>query len=159
MARRLIEAGVRFVEVTAPVNWDHHRLLKSQLTSACEITDGPIASLLTDLKTRGLLKDTLVIWAGEFGRTPFVQSFDGRDHNNQGYTIWMAGGGVKGGMTYGETDEFGQKAVIDRVHIHDWHATILHLLGIDHTKLTHNYAGRNFRLTNVSGEVVHKIIA
>ena len=88
-----------------------------------------------------------------------MQSFDGRDHNNQGYTIWMAGGGVKGGMTYGETDEFGQKAVIDRVHIHDWHATILHLLGLDHTKLTHNYAGRDFRLTDVSGEVVHEIVA
>tara|TARA_R110002049_G_scaffold72490_6_gene187448 strand:- start:157621 stop:159090 length:1470 start_codon:yes stop_codon:yes gene_type:complete len=159
MARRLIEAGVRFVEVTAPANWDHHRLLKTQLTSACETTDQPTAALLQDLKSRGLLQDTLVIWAGEFGRTPFVQSFDGRDHNNQGYTIWMAGGGVKGGITYGETDEFGEKAVVDRVHIHDWHATILHLLGFDHTKLTYNYAGRDFRLTDVHGEVVYGIIA
>ena len=159
MARRLIEAGVRFVEVTAPVNWDHHRLLKTQLTAACEMTDGPVAALLGDLKSRGLLEDTLVVWAGEFGRTPFVQSLDGRDHNNQGYTIWMAGGGVKGGMTHGETDEFGAKAVIDRVHIHDWHATILHLLGFDHTKLTFSYAGRDFRLTDVAGNVVHNIIA
>ena len=159
MARRLIEAGVRFVEVTAPVNWDHHRLLKSQLLSACQITDQPIAALLTDLKSRGLLEDTLVIWAGEFGRTPVAQSFDGRDHNNQGYSIWMAGGGVKGGLAYGETDEIGAKSVVDRVHIHDWHATILHLLGLDHTQLTYNHAGRDFRLTDVAGEVVGDIIA
>ena len=159
MARRLVEAGVRFVEVTAPVNWDHHRLLKSQLKDACASTDGPIAALLDDLKARDLLEETLVIWAGEFGRTPFVQSFDGRDHNNLGYTLWMTGGGIKPGTSYGETDEFGQKAVVDRVHIHDWHATILHLLGFDHTKLTYNYAGRDFRLTDVSGEVVKQIIA
>ena len=159
MARRLIEAGVRFVEVTAPVNWDHHRLLKQRLGEACETTDRPIATLLDDLKSRGLLKETLVIWAGEFGRTPFVQSLDGRDHNNLGYTIWMAGGGLKGGYAHGSTDEFGHKAVVDRVHIHDWHATILHLLGFDHTRLTYNYAGRDFRLTDVSGDVVNEIIA
>ena len=106
-----------------------------------------------------MLKDTLVVWAGEFGRTPYAQGADGRDHNNKGYSIWMAGGGVKGGMNYGETDEFGSKAVIDPVHIHDWHATMLHLLGMDHKRLTYNYAGRDFRLTNVHGEVAKGIIS
>ena len=158
LARRLAESGVRFIEITAPVSWDHHFMLRNNLTKACNETDQPIAALLTDLKLRGMLKDTLVVWAGEFGRTPYAQGADGRDHNNKGYSIWMAGGGVKGGMNYGETDEFGQKAVIDPVHIHDWHATMLHLLGMDHKRLTYNYAGRDFRLTNVHGEVVKGIV-
>ena len=159
LARRLIEAGVRFVEITSPVGWDHHFLLKDELGKSAAATDQPIAGLLTDLKQRGMLEDTLVIWAGEFGRTPYGQSGHGRDHNNKGYTIWMAGGGVKGGLSYGATDEFGYQAVDKPVHIHDWHATILHLLGLDHERLTFNYAGRDFRLTDVHGNVVHPIIA
>ncbi|NOY00562.1 MAG: DUF1501 domain-containing protein, partial [Verrucomicrobia bacterium] len=157
LARRLAESGVRFIEITAPVNWDHHFMLRDNLSKACAATDQAIGGLLEDL-LRGMLKDTLVVWAGEFGRTPYAQGVDGRDHNNKGYSIWMAGGGVKAGMTYGETDEFGHKAVIDPVHIHDWHATILHLLGMDHRRLTFNYAGRDFRLTNVEGEVVKGIV-
>lgn len=159
LARRMAEAGVRFIEIASPGNWDHHNRLREQLATACSATDQPIAALLTDLKTRGLLKDTLVVWAGEFGRTPYAQSGDGRDHNHKGYSIWMAGGGVKGGLTYGATDQTGHKAVHNPMHIHDWHATILHLLGIDHTKLTFNYGGRNFRLTNVGGEVAKGILA
>src|SRR4051794_16251431 len=159
MARRLSEAGVRFIEITAPVGWDHHFLLRDALPKSCAATDQPIAALLTDLKQRGLLQDTLVIWAGEFGRTPYAQSGDGRDHNNKGYTTWMAGGGVKGGLAHGATDEFGYEAVEKPVHVHDWHATILHLLGLDHTHLTFNYGGRDFRLTNVYGEVVKDILA
>ncbi len=157
LARRLAEAGVRFIEITSSVHWDHHNLLKDSLAKSCAATDQPIAALLTDLKQRDLLKDTLVIWAGEFGRTPYNQGFDGRDHNHKGYSIWMAGGGVRGGLAYGATDDIGYKAVEKPVHIHDWHATILHALGLDHTKLTFNYGGRNFRLTNVSGNVVKDI--
>jgi hypothetical protein len=159
LARRLVEAGVRFVEIASPGHWDHHNRLREQLATSCAATDKPIAALLTDLKGRGLLKDTLVVWAGEFGRTPYAQSGDGRDHNHKGYSIWMAGGGVKGGLTYGATDDLGYKAVHDVMHIHDWHATILHLLGLDHTKLTYTHGGRPFRLTNVSGEVAHGILA
>ena len=159
MARRLIEAGVRFVELTAPTSWDHHFLLQDQLAKSCAIADQPVAGLLVDLKQRGLLDDTLVIWAGEFGRTPYGQSGSGRDHNNKGYSIWMAGGGVKGGVAYGSTDEIGYQAVENPVHIHDWHATILHLLGLDHERLTFNYGGRNFRLTDVHGRVVDGILA
>jgi len=159
LARRLAEAGVRFIEITAPVNWDHHYLLRDNLAKSCAATDGPIAGLLSDLKQRDMLKDTLIIWAGEFGRTPYAQGFDGRDHNNKGYSVWMAGGGAKGGMAYGATDEIGHKAVENPVHIHDWHATILHLLGLDHKRLTYNYAGRDFRLTNVYGDVVKDIVA
>ncbi|MCP5556834.1 MAG: DUF1501 domain-containing protein [Verrucomicrobiaceae bacterium] len=158
LARRLAEAGVRFIEIASPVHWDHHNRLKELLATNCTATDRPIAALLTDLKSRGLLRDTLVVWAGEFGRTPYAQSVDGRDHNHRGYSIWMAGGGVRGGLTYGATDEVGHKAVLDPMHIHDWHATILHLLGLDHKKLTFNYGGRNFRLTNVEGEVAQKIL-
>jgi len=159
LARRMAEAGVRFIEIASPVQWDHHNRLREQLATCCAATDQPIAALLTDLKARGLLKDTLVVWAGEFGRTPYAQSGDGRDHNHKGYSIWMAGGGVKGGLTYGATDEVGHKAVLDPMHIHDWHATILHLLGLDHTRLTFNHGGRNFRLTNVSGAVAKGILA
>lgn len=159
MARRLAEAGVRFIEITAPVGWDHHFILKEELTKSCAATDRPIAALLADLKQRGLLDDTLVIWAGEFGRTPYAQSGNGRDHNNKGYTTWMAGGGVRRGMTYGATDEFGYEAVENPMHIHDWHATILHLLGLDHERLTFRYGGRDFRLTDVYGNVATEILA
>ena len=159
MARRLIEAGVRFVELTAPTSWDHHFLLQDRLPESCEVVDQPVAGLLADLKRRGLLDDTLVIWAGEFGRTPYGQSGSGRDHNNKGYSIWMAGGGVKAGLAYGSTDEIGHQAVENPVHIHDWHATILHLLGLDHERLTFNYGGRDFRLTDVHGRVVDGILA
>ena len=159
LARRMAEAGVRFIELTAPKNWDHHFMLETALPEACLATDQPIAALLADLKARDMLKDTLVVWAGEFGRTPYAQSGTGRDHNNKGYTIWMAGGGVQGGLAHGATDELGYAAVEHPVHIHDWHATILHLLGLDHTKLTFNYAGREFRLTDVYGNVVKDVLA
>lgn len=159
LARRMAEAGVRFIELTAPKGWDHHFRLKTALPESCLATDQPVAALLGDLKDRGMLKDTLVIWAGEFGRTPYAQSGTGRDHNNKGYTIWMAGGGVKPGTAYGATDELGYAAVENPVHIHDWHASILHLLGLDHKKLTFNYAGRDFRLTDVYGSVVKDIVA
>ena len=158
LARRFAEAGVRFIEVTHG-NWDQHRNLETALENNCTQTDKPIAGLLADLKQRDLLKDTLVIWAGEFGRTPHAQNGDGRDHNNNGYSLWMAGGGIKGGMNYGMTDEYGYEAVHDKVHIHDWHATILHQLGLDHERLTYNYAGRDFRLTDVHGNVLKDIIA
>jgi hypothetical protein len=157
MARRFVEAGVRFVEVTHG-NWDHHFRLRNDLPERCNEVDKPIAGLLTDLAQRGLLKDTLVIWGGEFGRTPDAPNGDGRDHNHKGYTTWMAGGGVKGGISYGATDEHGATAVENKCHIHDWHATILHLLGLDHTRLTYRYAGRDFRLTDVYGDVVQEII-
>ncbi len=160
LARRLAEAGVRFIEITAPVGWDHHFLLKDELAKSCAATDQPIAALLTDLKQRGLLKDTLVIWAGEFGRTPYAQSGHGRDHNNKGYTH-LDGRRRRQGRAwrYGATDEFGYQAVEKPVHIHDWHATILHLLGLDHKRLTFNYGGRDFRLTDVYGKVVTDIVA
>lgn len=159
LARRMAEAGVRFIEITAPVGWDHHFNLKDELAKSCAATDQPLAALLSDLKQRGMLEETLVVWAGEFGRTPYVQSGTGRDHNNKGFTIWMAGGGVRSGMSYGTTDEFGYEAVEKPVHIHDFHATLLHLLGVDHTRLTFNYAGRDFRLTDVYGNVVTEIVA
>jgi hypothetical protein len=158
MARRFIESGVRFVEVTHG-NWDQHQRLTTQLPENCKQIDKPIAGLLADLKARGLLKDTLVVWGGEFGRTPDAQNGDGRDHNHKGYTTWMAGGGVRGGLSYGATDEHGHQAVEDKCHIHDWHATILHLLGLNHERLTFRYAGRNFRLTDVYGNVIDKILA
>ena len=158
MARRFIEAGVRFVEVGSG-NWDHHFNLSSALARNCSSVDKPIAGLLTDLKQRGLLKDTLVIWGGEFGRTPYAQGGDGRDHNNKGFTLWMAGGGTKGGTSYGATDDHGAEAVQEKVSIHDLHATILHQLGLDHEKLTFRYAGRDFRLTDVKGEVVKGVLA
>jgi hypothetical protein len=156
-ARRLVESGVRFVELTHG-NWDHHRNIEDDLPARCQEVDRPIAGLLTDLKQRGLLQDTLVVWAGEFGRTPHSQG-SGRDHNNKGYTTWMAGGGVKGGFSYGATDDHGYEAVENKMHIHDWHATILHLLGLDHEKLTYRYAGRDFRLTDISGTVATEIVS
>jgi hypothetical protein len=158
MARRLVEAGVRFVQVTHG-NWDHHFNLGTALESTARQVDRPIAGLLADLAARGLLDETLVIWGGEFGRTPHSQGADGRDHNNKGFTLWMAGGGVKGGMAYGATDDYGYEAVEKRMHIHDWHATLLHLLGLDHERLTYPYAGRDFRLTDVHGTVAREILA
>ncbi len=158
MARRFAEAGVRFIELTHE-GWDQHNGLQAKLTSNCQATDGPIAALISDLKQRDMLKDTLIIWSGEFGRTPAVRRDDGRDHNATGFTVWMCGGGVKGGMRYGATDEFGIAAVEDKMHVHDLHATTLHLLGLDHTKLTYRYAGRDFRLTDVYGRVAKEIIA
>ncbi len=158
LARRLAEAGVRFIELNSG-NWDQHRTLKTSLERNCRATDQPIAALLADLEKRDMLKDTLLMWGGEFGRTPHAQNGDGRDHNNRGYTMWMAGGGVKGGMAHGKTDEYGYAAVDGQMHIHDWHATVLHLLGLDHKKLTFNYSGRDFRLTDVHGNVAKEILA
>jgi hypothetical protein len=157
MARKLVEAGVRFIEITHG-NWDQHFNLKATLERNTQAIDKPIAGLLVDLKARGLLKDTLVIWGGEFGRTPHSQGDDGRDHNNKGFTMWMAGGGVKGGMNYGQTDDYGYEAIENKMHIHDWHATVLDLLGLDHEKLTYRYAGRDFRLTDVYGTVAKEIM-
>ncbi len=159
LARRFAESGVRFIELSHSPGWDTHGDLKAKLTENCGATDKPIAGLLKDLKQRDMLKDTLVIWAGEFGRTPHGQGGDGRDHNAKGYTTWMAGGGVKGGFSYGSTDDHGYEAVEDKMHIHDWHATILHLLGLDHERLTYRYAGRDFRLTDVYGHVAKEILA
>ncbi|HWB14270.1 MAG TPA: DUF1501 domain-containing protein [Pirellulales bacterium] len=159
MARRFAERGVRYVQVTHSYKWDQHGELKSgHARNALEV-DLPIAGLIRDLKQRGLLEDTLVLWGGEFGRTPTAQGSDGRDHNPQGFTMWLAGGGVKAGFRYGATDDYGYYSVVDKVHFHDLHATILHLLGLDHTRLTYRHAGRDFRLTDVSGRVVEEIIA
>jgi hypothetical protein len=161
LARRFLEEGVRFVQVThsdSEVQWDQHSDLYLGHTKNAAEVDRPIAGLLTDLEQRGLLKDTLVLWGGEFGRTPTSQG-NGRDHNPHGFTMWMAGGGVKGGFAYGATDEYGYYAVEDKMHIHDLHATILHLLGLDHERLTYRYAGRDFRLTDVAGQVATKILA
>ncbi len=164
MARRFCERGVRFVQVShsdSKVQWDQHGNLRKGHTEKASEVDKPIAGLLYDLKARGLLDDTLVVWSGEFGRTPTVQGagMDGRDHNPWGFTMWLAGGGVKGGYSYGATDQYGFYAEQDKMHIHDFHATLLHLLGMDHEKLTYPHAGRDFRLTDVSGYVVKDILA
>ncbi|MBI1311712.1 DUF1501 domain-containing protein [bacterium] len=163
LGRRLSEAGVRFVQINysdngATPRWDQHSNLKQHETHALA-TDQPVAALLSDLKERGLLEDTIVWWGGEFGRTPFAQGKDGRDHNPNGFSIWLAGGGFKSGTAYGETDEFGYFAVQNKIHMHDLHATLLHALGIDHERLTYRYAGRDFRLTDVHGRVVHDLFA
>ena len=158
MARRFAEAGVRFIEVTHP-GWDQHRDLREKMTQNCGDTDKAIAGLIADLKRRGLFDDTLIVWGGEFGRTPTSQGTDGRNHNNRGYSMWLAGGGVKGGVTWGHTDDIGGEAVEGKVHTHDLHATILALMGLDHERLTYRYAGRDFRLTDVYGNVVKQIIA
>ena len=159
MARRFAERGVRFVQVSHSYKWDQHGNLRADHGRNALEVDKPIAGLLQDLKARGLLEDTLVLWGGEFGRTPTAQGDDGRDHHPHGFTMWLAGGGVRGGMKYGATDEYGFYAVENKVHFHDLHATILHLLGLDHTRLTYRYAGRDFRLTDVHGEVVTGIMA
>ena len=163
IARRLVERGARFVELTCPSTgndrWDQHSNLKVGHENNCQAVDQPIGALLHDLQTRGLLDSTLVIWAGEFGRTPFAQGGDGRDHNPFGFSIWLAGGGVKGGVAYGETDEWGYKTVKGKVEIHDLHATMLHLLGVDHKRLTFRFGGRDMRLTDVHGEVVREVLA
>jgi hypothetical protein len=159
LARRLAEADVRFIQCTHSYKWDQHSdLFEKHNENAAEV-DKPIAGLLKDLKARGMLKDTLVVWSGEFGRTPISESGNGRDHNPYGYTVWMAGGGVKPGFAYGATDEFGYHAAEDRMHLHDLHATILALCGLDHLKLTYRYSGRDFRLTDTAGMVHNKIFA
>jgi hypothetical protein len=152
LARRLAEKGVRFIEVSHG-GWDTHRNLREELGKQCSEIDQPIAALLADLKQRGMLDDTLVLWGGEFGRTPYAQNGDGRDHNAKGFTMWMAGGGVQGGLSHGATNDVGDTAVDGVMDIHDWHATVLHLTGLDHERLTYRHAGRDFRLTDVKGKV------
>lgn len=160
MARRLVERGVRFVQIYYGNGqpWDTHRNHNQSTRDLCKDIDQPTAALLEDLARRGMLDDTLVIWCGEFGRTSTSEGGDGRDHNHLGFTGWLAGGGVRGGMAYGATDDFGFRAVQDKVHVHDLHATILHLLGLDHERLTFRHAGRDYRLTDVYGRVVHEVI-
>jgi len=164
MARRLVERGVRFVQLFHEA-WDHHSDVKGGVKAQAALTDRACAALITDLKLRGLLDDTLVIWGGEFGRTPQVEASDelkrsfGRDHHPQAFTMWLAGGGTRRGLTVGETDDFGFNVVKDRVHVHDLHATLLHLLGFDHEKFTYRFQGRDYRLTDVHGEVVQKLLA
>ena len=163
-ARRLVERGVRFVEITCPRvrgadRWDAHSGLVQNHGENARAVDQPIHGLLVDLRKRGLLDDTLVVWSGEFGRTPFAQGSDGRDHNEFAFTLWLAGAGIRGGMAFGETDDWGYKAAVDKLEIHDLHATLLHLLGLDHTKLTFRFSGRDIRLTDVYGQVIQSIIS
>jgi hypothetical protein len=165
LARRLVERGVRLVELY-DADWDHHNGIQSRLPKKCQETDKPIAGLIRDLKQRDLLKDTLIIWGSEFGRTPLRQGgndkdkgLSGRDHHKDAFTMWLAGGGVQGGISYGRTDELGMDIVEDGVHVHDLNATILHLLGLDHTRLTYRYQGREFRLTDVHGNVISDLLA
>ena len=159
MARRYSERGVRFVQVTHSYKWDQHGDLRRDHTSNAAEVDKPIAGLIRDLKGRSLLQDTLVLIGGEFGRTPVAQGDDGRDHNPHGFTLLLAGGGMKAGYVHGATDDYGYYAVQDKVHVHDLHASMLHLLGIDHTRLTYRYGGRDFRLTDVHGNVVKALFA
>ena len=164
LARRLVERGVRLIELYDS-DWDHHGSIETKLPKKCKETDQPIAALIKDLKRRDLLKDTLIVWGSEFGRTPIQQGGDGkskgiagRDHHKDAFTMWLAGGGVKGGVSYGQTDDFGMDIVENGVHVHDLNATILHLLGLDHEKLTYRYQGREFRLTDVHGNVIRDIL-
>jgi hypothetical protein len=163
LARRMVERGVRFIELLCPKvqgdRWDQHSSLKQGHENNARAVDQPIAALLKDLKARGLLETTLVVWAGEFGRTPMAQGTDGRDHNPYGFTIWLAGGGIKGGTIHGATDDYGYHAVEDKMEIYDLHATMLHLLGMDHKRLTYRFGGRDMRLTDVHGEVVKPLLA
>jgi hypothetical protein len=163
LARRMVERGVRFVELTCPSvghdRWDQHQNLHRGHIDNATAVDQPISALLSDLDQRGLLDETLVVWSGEFGRTPFAQGNNGRDHNPFGFSLWMAGGGVKGGTVFGATDEFGYKAVENKLQIHDLHATMLHLLGMDHKRLTFRFSGRDMRLTDVHGEIIHEVLA
>jgi uncharacterized protein (DUF1501 family) len=156
LARRLVERGVRFVQLYHR-DWDHHSRIKDDIVMKCREVDQASAALVLDLKQRGMLDDTLVIWGGEFGRTPMAQG-DGRDHHIKGFSLWLAGGGVKGGIAHGQTDELGYHAVEDVVSVHDLHATMLHLLGVDHTRLTFKFLGRDFRLTDVHGRVVREVL-
>lgn len=159
LARRLVERGVRFVQLYHEA-WDQHGNLTRDIAINCKDTDQACAALIQDLKQRGMLKDTLVVWGGEFGRTPMVQGGnDGRDHHPNAFTMWLAGGGVKPGLVMGESDELGFNVIKDKVHVHDLHATMLHMLGFDHTKLTFRFQGRDFRLTDVQGNVIQKLLA
>jgi hypothetical protein len=162
IARRLVERGVRFVELTCPGGngdrWDQHSNLRDGHTKNCHTVDQPIAALLEDLKQRGLFESTLVVWSGEFGRTPFAQGRDGRDHNPYGFSLWLAGAGIRGGACYGQTDDWGYKTIDGKLEIHDLHATMLHLLGLDHQRSTFRFGGRDMRLTDVHGRVVHEIL-
>ncbi len=159
LARRLVERGVRFVQLFHEA-WDQHGNLVKDIKINCKDTEQACAALITDLKQRGLLEDTLVVWGCEFGRTPMVQGgSDGRDHHPNAFTMWLAGGGVKGGLTLGESDELGFNVIKNKVHVHDLNATILHLLGFDHLKLTYRFQGRDYRLTDVHGEVVRELLA
>ncbi len=167
LARRFAEAGVRFIQITSN-GWDSHAKIREAHPERCKSVDQPIAALIQDLKARGLFDDTLLVWSGEFGRTPHYQDLQdgagapesyGRGHNPYGFCAWLAGGGVRGGMTFGQLDDFGYRAVEDKVHVHDLHATVLHLLGLDHERLTYRYSGRDFRLTDVYGRVVNEILA
>ena len=163
LARRLVERGVRFIELTCPSvghdRWDQHANLVDGHKQNALAVDQPIAGLLADLKQRGMLDSTLIVWAGEFGRTPFAQGKNGRDHNPFGFTIWMAGGGIKGGVVHGATDEWGYRAISDKWEIHDLHATMLYLMGLEHTQSTFRFGGRDMRLTDVHGHVIHPVIA
>ena len=165
LARRLVERGVRFIELTCPAvgngadRWDQHANLKSGHQRNAHAVDQPIAGLLKDLKVRGLLEETLVVWTGEFGRTPFAQGKDGRDHNPSAFSMWMAGAGIKGGTIYGTTDDYGYRVVENPVTIHDLHATMLHLLGVDHEGLTFRFGGRDIRLTDVHGNIIRDILS
>jgi hypothetical protein len=158
LARRFAELGVRYIQVSTNYTWDHHQKVREGHITESKKVDRPIAGLLDDLARRGLLEDTLVLWGAEFGRTPMVENGDGRNHHPQAFTMWMAGGGVRGGLTYGSTDEFGYRPVENPVHMHDLHATLLYALGLDHERLTYRHAGRDFRLTDVYGEVVHGVL-
>jgi hypothetical protein len=159
LARKFAENGVRYIQVSTDYTWDHHQKVEKGSIEEAAKVDQPIAALLMDLDQRGLLEDTLVLWGGEFGRTPMVENGDGRNHHPQAFTVWMAGGGVRAGLTYGATDDFGYRPVENPVHMHDLHATLLHALGLDHERLTYRHAGRDFRLTDVYGKVVRDILA
>jgi uncharacterized protein (DUF1501 family) len=159
LARKFAELGSRYIQVSTNYTWDHHQKVRDGHVVEAAKVDRPIAALLDDLQQRGLLDDTLVLWGGEFGRTPIAENGDGRGHHPQAFTIWMAGGGVRGGLTYGSTDEYGYRPAENPVHMHDLHATLLHLLGLDHERLTYRHAGRDFRLTDVHGRVVHDLLA
>jgi uncharacterized protein (DUF1501 family) len=157
MARRMAERGVRFIQLYHR-GWDHHKRVAEGMSVASGLVDRASAALVLDLEQRGMLDETLVVWGGEFGRTPMAQG-DGRDHHIRAFSIWMTGGGIRGGVTYGETDELGYHVADNPVHVHDLHATMLHLLGIDHERLTYRFQGRDFRLTDVHGRVVHPVVA
>jgi hypothetical protein len=159
LARKFAENGVRYIQVSTDYTWDHHQKVEKGTIDECAKVDRPIAGLLHDLEQRGLLDETLVLWGGEFGRTPVAENKDGRNHHPQGFTVWMAGGGVKPGLTYGATDPFGYRPVENAVHMHDLHATLLHALGMDHERLTYRYAGRDFRLTDIHGHVAHELFS